>query len=828
MTLDGPRQTHRSHPLFFTFYSYKGGVGRTLALLYSAIVLAGRRRRVLMIDFDLEAPGLTLLANRADPAAKERPGLVELIADANKIDARGSIVDQSRPNAFRERYVYPLPIPEYAEILAGGTLDLMPCGALGKDYEEQLYKLRFKDLYAEGIGAPFFEHFKEVIRRSGAYDYVFIDSRTGFSDEGGICTRDLADAIVLVTGLNHQNVDGTIRFLHRASSGGAPLENLILVFSPIPAGYEELRRPRERAVLDELDRLRPGHNTRLVRVPYHPRIALDEEPFVFEWRGAETWRSYQDIGYALREIANDTPTEMAQRVIAHMGQGRHDEAVRDAVDLATEDARLFDLIVESTAAPVHADAAARLIAEPFLSALSVARPLDVTIWANLAVVRERSGDLEGALAAHERVVALVSTDRAILGRHHSAMGRLLARLGRYNDALKQHRIALDCATSDQDTDRVVVCGRELGKVYLLSGRFQDARLYFDEALKLLHNGTRQSVIRRAQLLRLSGDVSFALGEFRLASQSFSHALEEADRIDDDHGRCQAEWRFGRTDLEQGYFDAAATSIQHALEISERVVDQAVRGECFLARARLSLEMGNLVSVGQDLNVSRSLLPDEGEAYVFDYGVLVEGLLLDLKGQWDEASAMLGSEVRVAEDRGRPLYVINTLLALGTVLRHAGKLEEAREHYGSALRRANRLRLLHKRALAISELGYIDVLTRLDVEGGLAAMHSARKRFSSVGQKGFALTTAIRLGDSYVRLGDPEQALTILTSVWDDLVRHVSPVAFNEARIVRARAGLMTGGSPRGLKQAVEFARERGIVKPFFLEAADLLKGAPDG
>lgn len=43
---------------FVAFYSYKGGVGRTLALANCARVLAAGGKRVLLMDFDLEAPGL--------------------------------------------------------------------------------------------------------------------------------------------------------------------------------------------------------------------------------------------------------------------------------------------------------------------------------------------------------------------------------------------------------------------------------------------------------------------------------------------------------------------------------------------------------------------------------------------------------------------------------------------------------------------------------------------------------------------------------------------------------------------------------------------------
>lgn len=42
-----------------SFYSYKGGVGRTLALANVAAALAGWGYRVLALDWDLEAPGLS-------------------------------------------------------------------------------------------------------------------------------------------------------------------------------------------------------------------------------------------------------------------------------------------------------------------------------------------------------------------------------------------------------------------------------------------------------------------------------------------------------------------------------------------------------------------------------------------------------------------------------------------------------------------------------------------------------------------------------------------------------------------------------------------------
>ena len=53
------RATGRSTPgQIITFYSYKGGTGRTMALANTAWILASTGLRVLAVDWDLESPGL--------------------------------------------------------------------------------------------------------------------------------------------------------------------------------------------------------------------------------------------------------------------------------------------------------------------------------------------------------------------------------------------------------------------------------------------------------------------------------------------------------------------------------------------------------------------------------------------------------------------------------------------------------------------------------------------------------------------------------------------------------------------------------------------------
>lgn len=62
-----------------TFYSFKGGVGRSMALVNAAVELAQRGRKVLVVDFDLEAPRLdTFDVLRS---ATESHGVIDFVGD---------------------------------------------------------------------------------------------------------------------------------------------------------------------------------------------------------------------------------------------------------------------------------------------------------------------------------------------------------------------------------------------------------------------------------------------------------------------------------------------------------------------------------------------------------------------------------------------------------------------------------------------------------------------------------------------------------------------------------------------------------------------------
>src|SRR5260221_1320126 len=84
----------------------------------------------------------------------------------------------------------------------------MPAGKGDAAYAKALATINWNSLYEHSDGFLFFEDTKLQWQEAIKPDYVLIDSRTGHTDVGGICTRQLADAVVLLFTPNEQNLIG--------------------------------------------------------------------------------------------------------------------------------------------------------------------------------------------------------------------------------------------------------------------------------------------------------------------------------------------------------------------------------------------------------------------------------------------------------------------------------------------------------------------------------------------------------------------------------------------------------------------------------------------
>jgi cellulose biosynthesis protein BcsQ len=258
----------RAQTTWVTFYSYKGGVGRTLSMVNAARALVNSGRRVVLIDFDLEAPGLDSFDQLKVPA--DHPGVVEYFAEHLATGKPPDIKKFSCLGGGRKAAV-PGPDGENRPPLV-----VIPSGKKDDDYNAALAELNFQQLYEKGVGQALVEEFRAAVEEEFEPDYVLVDSRTGLTDVGGVCTFVLPDIVVLIYALNRQNVEGIGRIQNairkHVLQEKQPIE-LIRVVSPFPPGVE-----KDPELDKRLEEVRKFLGVEDVRVPYRPEFGYREDP----------------------------------------------------------------------------------------------------------------------------------------------------------------------------------------------------------------------------------------------------------------------------------------------------------------------------------------------------------------------------------------------------------------------------------------------------------------------------------------------------------------------------------------------------------------------
>ncbi|MCK5269161.1 MAG: tetratricopeptide repeat protein [Sedimentisphaerales bacterium] len=179
-----------------TFYSYKGGVGRTMALANVAVLLAKRGKRVLMLDWDLEAPGLHRYFKDYLPEQRVgRGGLIHLLHKAKQ-----------DPQVKWEPYVGQVKIKDYQ------TISLISSGDHIKDYVERVRDFSWTNFFEKHSGGKILDCWRKKWKES--FDFVLIDSRTGITDTGGVCTVFLPDILTFVFSANEQSFANGVKVVN--------------------------------------------------------------------------------------------------------------------------------------------------------------------------------------------------------------------------------------------------------------------------------------------------------------------------------------------------------------------------------------------------------------------------------------------------------------------------------------------------------------------------------------------------------------------------------------------------------------------------------------
>jgi cellulose biosynthesis protein BcsQ len=225
-----PWPLHTKTPAIVSFYSFKGGVGRTTSLGIVARQLARQGHHVVVIDLDLEAPGL----GRFFDVNTDR-GILDLLAEhaaTGTLDLEGL-------------ELYASTIEE-----GKGKITVYPVGTMDWSYVERLACLDYApraNAEPSAVEAALRALLDDVKRRVKP-DYIFLDARAGLHDLGGLSLHALAHVDVLVGRAGRATLDG-FQLVLEALTRRRHEEDLRVVvvqtFAPLPVTGEEHARTRD-------------------------------------------------------------------------------------------------------------------------------------------------------------------------------------------------------------------------------------------------------------------------------------------------------------------------------------------------------------------------------------------------------------------------------------------------------------------------------------------------------------------------------------------------------------------------------------------------------
>lgn len=299
----------------YTFYSYKGGVGRSMAMANIGALLAVWGKKVLLIDWDLEAPGLENYLREDNEhiieEVRKKEGLIDLLIkrkndptyDANKIVWPGfiSMIPIKTKDGHNKH-----------------SLDILTAGRRDDGYIRRVRELDYGSFYEESLGGEYLEGLREYW--ISHYDIVLIDSRTGLTDSSGVCTIQMPDALVMLFTATDQGFTGTLNIANRAIEAQKSIiyDRYSLKILPVPTRFDSTEFKLQRDWLTKFDQgLKEVYKTwvpdypkdekitidqrkilELTKLPYVPYFSFGEKLPVIEQGTADP----QGLGYALETV----------------------------------------------------------------------------------------------------------------------------------------------------------------------------------------------------------------------------------------------------------------------------------------------------------------------------------------------------------------------------------------------------------------------------------------------------------------------------------------------------------------------------------------------
>ena len=241
-----------------TFYSYKGGTGRSMALANTACLLARQNQgEILMVDWDMEAPGLhryfpsnvghsikkSRKQTKSSKPVDNQLGLIDLMLELDQATPQSRPSTRTDLDARAEKTLTTIDLKSYITPTEVAGLYLLKAGCFDPTYATRVNTFKWEDLYQRSprLMPMLAQHMAQ------SYRHVLLDSRTGVADISSICTTLMPEVLVVVFTPNRQSLTGVEEMVQQATDyrrrSGDPRPLLVYPLpSRIDSEREDLRK----------------------------------------------------------------------------------------------------------------------------------------------------------------------------------------------------------------------------------------------------------------------------------------------------------------------------------------------------------------------------------------------------------------------------------------------------------------------------------------------------------------------------------------------------------------------------------------------------------
>ena len=300
------------------------------------------------------------------------------------------------------------------------------------------------------------------------------------------------------------------------------------------------------------------------------------------------------------------------------------------------------------------------------------------VWRSLGVVREATGDFEGALEALRAAIRLLKDDPEAQAGAYQVRALSLLRLGNYAGALKETTSGLKLVEASSSETGAAISARLTAiraDIRLQQGQAREAIRLAEAAVEAAERTEARDALARAysaldRAYQQLGEPSKAVFE--------RQAVEIYREIGELRSAALVEMNLGVQAFAEGRWDEAVERYASADRELQRVGDAA-------SAAMVSANLGEILISRGELDRAKTLL-EEARETLRASGLAAPAVFVDTQlarleleeGRLDEASESLRATIEEAVALQHPYLVVDASFYLALAHRRGGELEKALE------------------------------------------------------------------------------------------------------------------------------------------------------